>query len=83
MWAVGRAARAGLDAASVALVLSRAVIGVVVLAAVGVVITMAAFLSIPLDSWDETGTPHVPAWLSVDVAITPAHHAASVEDVVP
>lgn len=35
------------------------------------VMTFVAFGSIPFDRWDGTGTPPIPGWLSVDVAVAP------------
>lgn len=69
VWAISRAARPGLDAAAAGRTLRRASVGVVVLAVLALVMTFAAFMSVPFDRWDGTGAPPIPRWLVVDVSV--------------
>jgi hypothetical protein len=71
VWALSRSTRPGLGGAPAVRTLRRAARGVIVLALVAAGMAMAAFMSIPLDRWDGTGTPPIPGWLVVDVDTTP------------
>lgn len=73
-WAVARAAQNAQEAVAHR-VLGRACGIVVITAVLAVVLTVAAFLSISLEGWDETRTPPIPGWLVVDVVITPMQNA--------
>lgn len=71
VWAVTGVAQDSQDEAAALRTLERAGATVIVLAILAVALTMAAFFSISLESWDGTSAPPIPGWLVVDVAIVP------------
>ena len=71
VWAVTAAARNAHDEAAALRVLGWAGPAVILLAILAVALTMVTFFSISLESWDGTSVPSIPAWLAVDVEITP------------
>lgn len=56
-------------------VLGRAGPTVIITTVFAVVLTMAAFFSISLESWDGATAPPIPGWLVIDVVITPMQGA--------
>ena len=74
VWAVTRIAR-GRDEATVLRVLSWTGPTVILVTILAIVLSRAAFSSIPIEYWDGTSDLPVPGWLHVDVVIAPMEGA--------
>lgn len=70
VWAVTKTVQKDWDEAAALRILGWAGPTVILVAVLAIVLSWAAFSSIPIESWDGTSDLSIPSWLDVDVVIT-------------